>query len=39
VYNAPHSAQRYLQEQYGYLGENAVFDQETGRYVKGSDVA
>lgn len=36
VYNAPHSAKSYLQEQYGYLGENAVFDSDTGYYVKKS---
>lgn len=34
TYNAPHSAEGYLRDMYGYLGPNAVYDKETGLYVE-----
>ena len=33
IFNSPNDAEKFLTELYGYIGENAVFDFETGKYI------
>lgn len=36
IYSCPASPEDFLKEMYGYLGDEAVFDSISGKYVKGS---
>jgi len=38
VYKAPNKVKEYLESNYGYIGENAVFDEKSGLYIEKTKV-
>lgn len=34
MFNCPNNTIKYLESDYGYIGDNAIFDEKTGKYIK-----